>query len=283
MTSPRSLPVTPLRKMGIGSEFQIESITTTSRKLPDRMLLHASAKWGKTSFGAQAPQPVFLLSRSEDGLWTLMENGQLPSTIAHFPRPAENFLEVKLALNELIVKEHPYQTLVIDTLNGVERLIHEQICQSQCDGSWEKFDAYGRGPKLAISTWIDLLSLLDRVRERGLAILCLSHNRVTTFKNPGGLDYDRWEPDFARDTWSLLKKWFDLILFGTSEVVTRKTDPRLTKGKAEGGQTRLLLTEPHAAYEAGNRHGLPEEIECGSSPAEAWSHFQKALQHVQES
>ncbi len=37
------------------------------------------------------------------------------------------------------------------------------------------------------------------------------------------------------------------------------------------------MTENHATYTAGNRFGLPQEIECGNSPQAAWTNFMEAL------
>jgi len=72
-----------------------------------------------------------------------------------------------------------------------------------------------------------------------------------------------------------------MTLFGNFETSVDKTNPSKTdaqtKGKAVGGQHRVLLTTHHAAYDAKNRHGLPEEIDCGDSAAEAWKNFRAAL------
>ncbi len=67
-----------------------------------------------------------------------MKSGQLTRKVPHFPRPAETWHEVEWAVTELTVKEHPYKTLVIDTLNGAERLLHEQTCSTKYEGDWAR-------------------------------------------------------------------------------------------------------------------------------------------------
>ena len=72
--------------------------------------------------------------------------------------------------------------------------------------------------------------------------------------------------------------------FGCFEVVTeqkRGAKPG-DKAKATGGQTRLIMTERRVEYDAGNRLGLPEVIECGTSAKEAWANFQTALKRGKE-
>jgi hypothetical protein len=178
------------------------------------------------------------------------------------------------------VSEHAHKTLILDTFNGAERLCHEHVCAHQYDGSWEKFDAYARGPKVAVAEIVELFKDLDRLREKGMAIILLCHSQVKTFRNPEGPDYDRWEPTLAKDTVGQLDRWCDMILFGRFETFAEKETKSAAKAKASGGQTRLIMTERHAAYDAGNRIGLPEEIECGNSAAEAWSNFCKSIKEA---
>ena len=108
------------------------------------------------------------------------------------------------------------------------------------------------------------------------------HSQVKTFKNPSGQDYDRWEPVLAKQDWSTIDRWLDMILFGTFETIAanKVKDPN-AKVKAKGGHQRIIMTQRHASYDAGNRHGLPEEIDCGDSPNQAWQNFISAIRAAQ--
>ncbi len=263
--------------------FSLASVTTTGKKLPTRAILHAIPKWGKTSWAAHAPKPLFLMTRGEDGLLSLMEAGLVPPT-AHVPEPLSAFADLMAVLNELASQPHEFRTIVLDTLNGAERLAHEETCAKDCGGDWSNFDSYGRGVKLSLTRMIALTTALDRCRERGMGILLLAHSQVKTFKNPQGPDYDRWEPTLSQQAWAHLDRWADLILFGQFEVWTEQKKGAKTgdKAKATGGQQRLLMTERAPAFDAGNRLGLSAEIECGTSAAEAWTNFATALKSKKE-
>ena len=69
------------------------------------------------------------------------------------------------------------------------------------------------------------------------------HTKVATFKNPEGPDYDRWVPDLHKETWSVTHKWADMILFGCFDTHLNVKTQSDKKGKAVGGQTRMLMTE----------------------------------------
>jgi hypothetical protein len=257
----------------------LEGFVTTSKKLPNRVLLYAPEKWGKTSFASEAPDPIFICT--EDGLDKLLDEGRVTKPIMHNPEPFSSWHDVTLAVNSVVVMEHTHRTLVIDTLNGVEQLLFKHIIKTKCDNDPEKFDAYGRGPKIAAQYWQDLLDPLDSCRRRGMSILLLAHARISKFSNPEGDDYDRYSPDMDKYSWAVLHKWLDMILFGNFEVFTTKTVKSAAKAKAEGGTSRILYCERTAAFDAGNRHGLPAEIELGNSPAEAFKAFLTSLKKGQ--
>ena len=256
-----------------------ESIRTKSSNLPSRLILHGVEGVGKTSFAAHAPKPIFLMARGETGLDTLI-GAQRLSEVPHFPE-ITGWNELLSAVEWLTTDtEHEYKTIVLDTLNGFERLCHEFVCARDFAGDWGErgFMGYMRGYETSLADWRELLNALDRLREeRQMAIIALTHTKVGTFKNPEGADYDRYSPDMHHKTWSLTHKWSDHVLFANfyTEVVTDSDKSK--RGKAVGGRHRLMYTERHAAYDAKNRAGLPEEIEMGTSGRDAWTNFLTAM------
>jgi hypothetical protein len=246
--------------------------------LPGRHIIHGVEGVGKTSLAANMPAPVFIQTRGETGLETLIDSGRLPE-VPHWPE-CQDWDELRGAIVELTEHDHSYKTLVIDTVNGAERLCHEHVCRRDYGGDWGErgFTGYMRGFEVSLGDWREFLTLLDRLREtRRMGIVGLCHTKVKNFRNPEGPDYDRYQPDMHDKTWSLTHKWADTVLFLNFETfVSNDKDPK-KKGKATGSQTRLLYTERHAAYDAKNRHGLPGEIELGGSGADAWSNLKAAL------
>lgn len=261
----------------------LAEIVSTGNKLPNRIVLHAVEGWGKTSFGAQAPGVLFIQTRGETGLETLIDANQLPPT-PHLPA-VETFPELLSAVDILTEEDHQYRALVIDVINGAERLCHEEVCRRDFNGEWtdKGFMGYMRGFEVALADWTDLLSRLDKLRAaRKMGILLLCHTKVGTFKNPDGPDFDRYQPDMHPKTWALTAKWSDVVLFGNFETFVSggtlgDSGKPGRKGKGVGGNARMLYAERTAAYDAKNRLGLPAEIEMGDSPQSAWENFKKAI------
>ncbi len=230
---------------------------------------------------------MFIQSRGETGLETLIDSGQLPET-PHFP-VCETWEELTGCIETLRSDDHDFRTVVIDTVNGGERLCHEHVCRRDFEGDWgdKGFASYGKGPDVALADWRTLLSGLDALRaERKMTVVLLCHTRITKFQNPEGADYDRYQADMDRRTWSLTSKWADAVLFGNfSTSVSGVKENKRTgerRGKGEGGQQRVMFCERHAAYDAKNRMGLPTEIDMGSSPAEGWANFIAAIKSARK-
>lgn len=259
----------------------LSDVTGKGNNLPNRYVIHAVEGFGKTSFGAQTPKPIFLMTKGETGLETLIDSGRLPE-VPHFPE-IQDWESLLGAIETLAVEEHEYKSLVIDTINGAERLCHEFVCVRDFGGDWGErgFTGYMRGYEVALGEWRLLLNALDRLREtKRMAIVCLCHTKVKTFRNPEGADYERYQADMHDKTWGLSHKWADVVLFGNFEVTVmdgRKEAASDKKGKGVGGKSRMIYTERSAAYDAKNRLGLPPEIEMGTSPQEAWANYVQAV------
>lgn len=278
----RSAPPTePPPKVNFGT-----LITNTGRSVPSRYILYAGEGWGKTSFGAQFPRPIFIETRGETGLETLIDARQLPE-IPHFPETM-SWLELLEQVDWLRTADHSFGTLIVDTANGAERLLHEHVCHRDYDDKWgEKgFGAYQKGFEVSIADLTPLLAALDSLRiERRMTIVILGHRRITTVKNPVGADYDAFIADLNKFTWGAISKWADCILYGDWEVQVGQVNENKKTGARKGKaleESRIIRTESSAAWIAKNRMGLPAEIEADPSPEEAFKNFADALREARQ-
>jgi len=258
----------------------LADIKSTGRQLPSRVVLHGVEGVGKTSFAASAPSPIFGMSKGETGLETLIDNKQL-GEIDHFPE-WQSWDEAMTAVRAIAVEEHEYKTLVLDTMNGLERLCFDEVCRKECGGDLEKFNAYGRGSSMAANYWRELLAALDAVRsQKRMAIVCLVHTQVQAYKNPLGDDYDRFVPRMHKNTWGPTHEWADMVLFANFVDVPSK-DNGQTRAKGKGGKHRNLFTTRTAGYDAKNRHGLTDSITLGTKASDGWANFVNALKAAKE-
>ncbi len=113
---------------------------------------------GKSTFGSEAPKPIFI--QTEDGLDEI--------NCDRFPL-ATTFDDVVAALKTLVNEKHDYESVVIDSLDWLERLVWDKLCQQYGVESIEKVDGgYARGYMHALSLWREVLDLLGVLRSRGM-------------------------------------------------------------------------------------------------------------------
>lgn len=89
------------RPLTAGDRPSLSAVSTTTRRLPNRVLVYAPEGWGKTSFAAHAPGCIFLCTKGEDGLEKLIETGQVGET-AHFLDQARTWADVTACVDDLV-------------------------------------------------------------------------------------------------------------------------------------------------------------------------------------
>ncbi len=241
-----------------------------------RLLIYAVEKFGKTTIGAFAPNPIIFQVR-DTGYQTLLNSNLAPAV----PAPVIDRWEDMMALLDVLAANpQGHKTLVIDGITGAERLCQEYICETMFKGDWSDsgFMSYKKGYDQCVPEWVKFLAKLDRVKDAGVIVIVLGHARTKEVKNPLGANYDRYEIDSHEKTWGATAKWADAILFGkfhtivdTAQRDKSKADAE-KKGKATGGKERVLFTQPHDAFVAGNRYGMDSEIWLfDTKPEDMWN------------
>lgn len=250
-----------------------------ARRLPPRMYLYAREKFGKSSFGAQFPKPIFFMSKGETGLLELIDSGRIGPT-PHFPYDANDpptFGSLMSAIQALATEKHDFETLVIDTANGAEALCVDLVRNRDYGGDQKKFASYGKGWDSCRPVWSDFLAALDSLRtNRNMGILMLAHTKRKKFNDPTGDDFDKYMPECAEKLWDLTHKWADIICFGRFESTKYETDDGRTKARNMPDR-RLLCFEQSPLWDAGNRYGLTGSISVDGGAAKAYRDFATAL------
>ena len=231
----------------------LETIQTGRENRPPRILVYGQEGVGKSTFGASAPAPIFI--QTEDGL------GEIDCH--RFPL-AKTFADVVNELTALRDEPHEYKTVVIDSLDWLERLIFDEVCKEYGVRSIAKADGgYGKGYVDAVVYWRILLNLLDELRDkRGMMYILLAHAKIERFEDPENMSYDRYVPRLNKNAANLLIEWVDAVLFATKRMrVSKDGDNRAiaTPIGADGGE-RVLRSNGSPACRAKNRFCLPNEI-----------------------
>jgi hypothetical protein len=246
---PNKMSATATKDRQIGtSKMALSGVTKGRVDQPLRVLLYGVEGIGKSSFAAGAPSPIFL--GAEDGTATL--------DVARMPH-ASSWGDLLEGVNTLIDEDHEYKTLVVDTLDWAEPLCWAAVCNDAGKATIEDF-GFGKGYVAAVDRWREMLAALDHLRStKKMHIVLLAHSLVKLFKNPEGEDFDRYELKLHAKTGGLIKEWADAVLFANYETFAKKDDKtKRVRGLSTGA--RLIYTQRRAAYDAKNRHDLPDSL-----------------------
>lgn len=243
------------------ARMALKSITTGATRPPVRILIHGPEKLGKSTLAMGAPSPVFIP----------FDNGLDELGPARFPRP-ESFDELLAAIAELKTSEHSFKTLVIDPVNLAESQVFAKVCEEYGKANIDEvLGGFNKGQTRSVKYWEQLTVALDDLREtKKMHIILVSHTAVRNQKNPEAQDWGSWQPAMEKNGGDFLKRWVDAIVFGRFEEFAKTIDGKV-KGRSTGA--RVLLTQPNAAYAAGNRFSLPPELPL------SWGALWDAIEH----
>lgn len=253
-------PAAPPKPAGI-----LGTITKGREFKPPRILLAGTEGIGKSTFASQAPNPIFI--QTEDGL------GQIETS--KFPI-CKTLKDVIQQLTAVANEPHEYNTVAIDSVDWMERLIWDAVCIREGKKNIEDI-GYAKGYVFALSDWREILGLLERCHDRGMAVILISHTKIEKFEDPENPTYDRYSPRLHKHAQALLTEWVDAVLFATRRVTTKKENPKDAESRSMGvsvganGGERIIKTVGSASCVAKNRYNLPAEIPL------AWQSFSDGL------
>lgn len=226
--------------------INLKSISKNNSIKAPRIMVYGPHGLGKTTFGASAPNPIFILT--EDGL------GKIEAD--HFPL-AKNFSDVQESLKAL-QGEHEYHSVVIDSLDWLDNLIWEQI-----NSHYEDKDlAYGKGAVIAADLWRKVLDDLTALRDKGMASILLAHCEIKRFDSPEVEPYERYQPKLQARSSALVQEWCDIVGFANYKTIVKTSDVGFNSKVSRGISTgeRLLHLTEKPAYLAKNRYALPDSL-----------------------
>jgi hypothetical protein len=214
---------------------------------PQKAVIYGPEGVGKSTFASLTPDPVFLDT----------EGGTHHLDVTRLDAAA-TWDEITASVAQLAKADHPFKTLVIDTADWLEKRLSEHLCRKANKDSIEDF-GYGKGWVQLTEEFARFLNSLDALLARGMNVVFLAHATVKKFEAPDQAgSYDRFELKLSKQTAPLLKEWADLVLF--ANYVTKIAEKDNGKVRGVGGKERVLFATHTAAYDAKNRHGLPDKL-----------------------
>lgn len=279
---PKTLKRTPKSSLPSTSSNSKSSPSSspTNDSLKLFMLIHGKSGVGKTSFCANAPSPVFLIDHDETGVVRLKQRGLIPKSTVILD-PVEDYGDLLDTLESFSPEDHGAETLVVDSLTGLQRLCFDYRCnlpreQGGFEGDYGAFYDFYRGPaQAAQQDWPPLMTALRRIRDKGVNVLLISHSEEKAYRNPDGPDYDKYVSALDARIWKATERVVEAVLFLNFEIDVQGSR-RGQKGKASD-ITRMIITDKTPTADAKNWYGLPAIIDMGESGQDSWNNFWEAF------
>lgn len=209
---------------------------------PPRVFIYGGAGQGKSTVASQANKPIFL--PTEDGL------GQIQCD--SFP-VSKTYAEFESYLTELKTQQHDYKTVVIDTVDWLEKIIWNDLClKYSVSDIVSVAGGYGKGYALALGFFEKTRLHLQELHQKGMGIIFVSHTQTKDLKDPEVGDITQYAPKIHSKAKDLLCEWCDCVLF-----ITRRFGS--IKGEKAGGELGFKTRSTEYFY-AKNRYNLPEFI-----------------------
>lgn len=248
-------------KQGFSMAKFLSKVSKGKIKKPQLVLIYGVDSVGKSTFGAQSPNPIFL--GAEEGTNNL--------DVSRFPS-VDRWVDIDAQLNELLTEKHDYKSLVVDSLDWLEPLLHQHICDRYGSKSIDHAaGGYGKGYTEAVLEWIKFNKLLTKLRdERKMNIILIAHSQITKFSDPTTqTEYDRYSLKLYKKSADLFREFVDSVLFANFEVSSFKDG---SKTRVDGDGIRILNTERRPGFDAKNRFSLPLTIPL------SWDDYVKACE-----
>src|SRR5690606_16789171 len=180
--------------------ISLSSLKSTKRNDPPVILLYGVDGIGKTSLAAEFPSPLYLGTE-----------GERPPADIELATPGviTDLNDVFGVFEELLTTEHDFQTVIIDSLDGLEPLVWRATCARLGVNSIEE-PGYGRGYIEADTEWSEYLSAVGALSAAGINVVQLAHPEIVRCDSPTSDPYSRYTVKLNKRTNALVRERADI-------------------------------------------------------------------------
>lgn len=211
-------------------------------------LLYAPEGVGKSTFCAGAPNALFIDLEGGTALIDVARVSDISTTAG-----------LLSTLDELATSKHGFETVVIDTVSACEEMIWAEIAERNGKSSIGLIP-YGKGYEEARDVFLRILSKLERIRDRGIAVWLLGHTDLKLYNDPQGYDHDTYAVRLHKHIYPKVYSHVDIVAFANYEMVAID-DPQSSRPKAAATGKRKLYLQKSRGYDAKSRYALPKTLD----------------------
>ena len=240
---------------------------------------------GKSTMAGMFPNPIFVQAENATSVFETWAEDAQPAFLPQLPQPnakrniktSDVLLE---QLRELMIEEHPFKTVVFDTITALNLLFEQEVVEFDDKGAsniGEAAGGYNKGYLVVAGIHAKLRAACEHLRKKGITVVFLAHTGVVKMKNrPEGGEYVAYSLDMPEKSRAIYVSSSDVVAYlkardfvsGNEENKKGQT----TKfGRVTNTGERVLITSSDGTIgyiDAKNRYNLPDEIEVnkGENP-----------------
>ena len=247
--------------------FNLQAVSREQASETPRIILYGVEGIGKSTLAASIPDALYLPTEKPGALNAAFAFGLDDKKTPVLAQSLDQIMEV---IKALATEEHDYKMLIVDSISGVERLIHKDVCANYVDektGAPAPLSAIGEAPfqrgfEVAMGPWARYVRGVEALAESGVAIMQLGHAAVEKFPDPQGDAYERYVLRVHKKARDLLVERSSDMLFANYLTVTNEIKEGFGKRNiGVGTGKRKLYTSERPAYKAKNRWDMPASID----------------------
>ena len=237
------------------SNITLDSIVKGVEIVPPVTVITGPIGVGKTHTACQAEAPIMLD----------LEHGAEIEDIPKIPLYGKEIvIEDCMESLRLIFANHKkmgVKTVIVDSMDWVQKLIHKEVCKQKGVETIEEMK-WGAGYQFAASLAQDFFNGLDSLRHLGLEIIIICHTQIVKVDEPIHNVYEIYDLKLDRLIRNSLKEWATIIAFCEFEQTTQLKGERFGKKvyKATSTGNRVMHTVPQAGFVAKSRIPIPSPL-----------------------
>ena len=260
---------------------------------------------GKSSLAGRFNKPIFIQAENATSVFEHWPEDKQPSFFPQLPSPnAKRNIKTSDVLlghlRDLLLHEHDFKTVVIDTITALNTLFEQEVVafdnNPNCTNMGEAAGGYNKGYLIVADMHAKLRAACEHLRKKGITVVFLSHTSIVKMKNrPESGEYVAYSLEMHEKSRQIYVSSSDVVAYlkardfvmGNEENKKGQT----TKfGRVTNTGERVLITSSDGTIgyiDAKNRYNLPDEIEVnkGENPLIALIPFltqQQAINNTQQ-
>ena len=230
-----------------------------NENIPMKIVLYGEPGIGKSTVAAQMEAPLFL--DLENGAARIKDSqGKLVKRVKNLNSyEAVKQVVIELANSNMNVNGVEFKTLVLDSIDWLEGLVHKKIIGTSNKDIIRVNGGYGAGLRESERIHKEFIHDLEIFQTiTGCDVVSLAHEKVKEVKDPEAADdYEKFKLKLEERVSSLWQEWSEALLFARYEVlVDLAEDSNKSKSRAVSNEKRILITQKRPGSDAKNRYGL---------------------------